>query len=370
MNGATPSPPAAAGRPSSVPRPGGRRLAALALMAVVAATAGMTAEDASRLEARRRRVEGMTQVDLNRLKRNYERFRQLSPAQRDAMFRLHEALEVDAKTGGHLQKLLEEYNRWFSGLSPFDRDALLSIADPVERAKRVEAIFEDHKQQRLARARAEELPFLAARTGRFGADAPLEPAELDVVVAAIEKNFLNDESRRRINADIKGRDRHLQVLKLAMQQSRTGGVPGGGVRRGPQAGDRALVAAIADAIPEGRRKARLGAARPQAPRRLGALLGRSLLAEWSPEIEAAPVKNEQIEAFFQNRRGVDPEELKKRLNSPDRRILELQVSLATNPELTEVAPVVNWLLRGFNDRRPPGSPRGPAARQRQAVTPG
>ena len=112
------------------PKATSRRFHLAAVLLGTVLLGGATTDDASLLEARRHSIEQLGQAELNRLKRNYETYLKLSPERRQQLADLNAALEQDTKDGGHLQKLLEQYNAWLFKLSPFDRDKLLGTADP------------------------------------------------------------------------------------------------------------------------------------------------------------------------------------------------------------------------------------------------
>ena len=121
---------------------------------------GATTEDASVLDARRKQIENLSQPNLNQLKRNYETYLKLPPERRAQLARLDDELAQDAKSGGHLRKLLDQYNAWLFKLSPFDRDKLLNTADPGERADLVQKLLQEQQKQRYTRAA--RAPLLAA----------------------------------------------------------------------------------------------------------------------------------------------------------------------------------------------------------------
>ncbi len=227
-----------------------------AVLFCAALLGGATTEDASLLESRRHSIELMSQADVNRLKRNYETYQKLSPERREQLAGLHDALEQDTKDGGHLQKLLEQYNAWLFKLSPFDRDKLLNTADPGERADLVQKLLQEQQKQRDARAtKGLSIPFLGAR---FEQVAPLTPAQLDTVFAAVEEHYLRDDLKQRAEKSSSPRDRHLQILRATMQQLRRERVAGLKIA----SSEMALVNTMIDAIPNPAIKAQLTTAKP------------------------------------------------------------------------------------------------------------
>jgi hypothetical protein len=318
-----------------------------ALFAVVLLS-GTTTEDAERVESRRHKIELLSQSERNRLKRNYETYLKLSPERREQLFLLHDALQQDAKNGGHLQKLLDEYNTWFCKLSPFDRDKLLSTADPGERAQLVQKLLEEQKQ-RLARTTRAPFPLMALRFE--GGAALLSSSELDVVLTAVEQKYLRDESRNRQAKSSAPRDRHLQVLRSTMDQLRR--EREGGTRMLPR--ETALIETILDAIPNENIKSQVtrSGLEQQTRRQVGQLLARSILAEWKLELDEAPVTSAQIEdainKWLAGPRSADRREvIQERLQSANgRKFVAAVVALQTSPRLRKPRRPVMWLLGAF-----------------------
>jgi hypothetical protein len=332
------------------------RLRVAAVLLGTALLGGATTEDASLLESRRHSIELMSQADLSRLKRNYETYLKLTPERREQLSRLNEDLEQDTKDGGHLQKLLEQYNVWLFKLSPFDRDKLLGIADPGERADQVQKLLQEQQKQRLARAtKGLSIPYFG---GRFDSVAPLTSSELDAVLDAVERNYLSDDLKRRIEKSSSQRERHLQILRATMRQLQR--ERGAAMKIAPN--EMGLVNTIVDAIPNPAIKAQLGMGNPSDPlrrqieirRQLGQIIGRSVLAEWKTELEESPATPEQIDetskkwvASAKNlqRRAA----LEQRLQTERGRNLIAAVSaIQFNPHFEKQRPVINWLFRGLS----------------------
>ena len=154
---------------------------------------------------------------------------------------------------------------------------------------------EQQKQQSARASRGLSIPYFGAR---FEAMAPLSPGELDAVVDAVERNYLNDEMKHRVGKITSQRDRHLQILRAAMQQLRR--ERGVGIKIGPN--EMALVNTMVDAIPKPAIKAQLASGDATVPRRpfeirrqLGQIIGHSILAEWQNEIEESPATTAQAD---------------------------------------------------------------------------
>jgi hypothetical protein len=301
----------------------------------------------------------LSQSELNQLKRNYENYLKLSPERKEQLFRLHDELEQDAKNGGHLQKLLREYNLWFSKLSPFDREKLLSTVDPGERAQLVQKLREEQKQ-RLSRAG--RIPFAPFLAGRFDEIAQLNSNDLDVVWDAVAQKFLKEDTKKRLSrTSAAPRDRHLQIIRLTMDQLRH--EREAGTKMGPS--ETALIDVMLDAMPNETVKSRItrsGLPR-EIRRQMGQIVGRSILAEWKPELDDAPATPTQIEETTNRFLAVATTErrevMQQRLQTENgRRYVALMAALQTNPRLKRQRQAVGWLLRGL--------PAPPANRQNGA----
>jgi hypothetical protein len=349
-----------------------RRSRVAAVLLGAALLGGATTEEASLLESRRHSIELLSQAGLNQLRRNYESYLKLAPERREQLAGLHDALEQDSKDGGHLQKLLEQYNAWLFKLSPFDRDKLLNTADAGERADLVQKFLQEQQKQRYARAtKGLSFPFLGAR---FESMAPLTPGELDTVLAAVEESYLRDALKQRAEKASSPRDRHLEILGATMQRLRRERGMGGQVAPS----ETALVATIIEAIPEPALKAQLTKANPASPprrqneirRQLGQVLARSILAEWKDELEESPATTQQIEDAKKYWLSMTkaPEKraaLQQRLQTEQgQNFVAAVAAIQFNPRFEKQRPVINWLFRGLS-----GGPlnRGAAARRAAAA---
>jgi hypothetical protein len=342
-----------------------------AALFAVALASGTTTEDAERLESRRHKIELLSQSELNRLKRNYENYLKLSPERREQLFLLHDALEQDTKNGGHLQKLLNDYNRWFIKLSPFDREKLLSTADPGERAQLVQKLREEQQKQRVLRvSRIPLVPFFGGRLDE--AVGPLSSSQLDTVLGAVEQNYLREETKKRVPRVVASRERHLQIVRLTMEQLRR--EREAGTKMSPR--ETALVDTLLDAIPNEALKTRITSSGvPQQIRRqLGQVVGRSVLAEWKAEIDEVPATSAQIEETTNRWLAAAPAEkrdaMQERLQSQNgRRWFAVVAALQTNPRLKRQRQAIFWLFRGMPT--PPGNrPGGAPAKPSMSTTEG
>jgi hypothetical protein len=320
----------------------------LAAIFAVTFLCGTTTEEAQLFAKRRQRIAGMAHAEVEQLKRNYEEFRKLSPERRKALEELDN--EVRQDSSGHLLKLLTGYNRWLSGLSPFDQERILSKTDPIERAQLVKTIREEQKKRQTLAA--------IDATGRPA--AMLQPADLDAMLKSVEDNFLTPESRKKIPDQLAGRERHLRILRTAQQQ----------VKSADDAATAAqtLISTLIEAVPNENVKNRImNPARARSRRQvLGQVLSRSLVNEWWDEIRAVFPTQEAIDAEVTRRLAeaapAHRDSLKKQFGArPGRRAIGSQLALATSDQFKDLRPVVVWLAAGLPAK--PGTPRTPVTIQ-------
>ena len=127
---------------------------------------------------------------------------------------------------------------------------------PASGADLVQKLLQEQQKQRDARAtKGLSIPFLGAR---FEQVAPLTPAQLDTVFAAVEEHYLRDDLKQRAEKSSSPRDRHLQILRATMQQLRRERVAGLKIA----SSEMALVNTMIDAIPNPAIKAQLTTAKP------------------------------------------------------------------------------------------------------------
>jgi hypothetical protein len=303
----------------------------------VTCLSGTSPEDAQLFAARRQKIAGMTQSEVEQLKRNYEEFRKLSPERRQQLQELDNEVEQDTKNGGHLLKLLAGYNLWLSKLSPFEQERVVGTTDPVERAQIVKTI-RDEQQKREAR--------LALEPPR-GKALTLSSTDFDAMVKAVEEHFLTADARDKLPQQLAGRDRHLRVLKAARAQIHASGeVP---------AATQTFISTLLDALPNAVAKTKIQShtGKAQGPRRfLGQTMARALAVEWRPEIEAAYPQPATIDALIASRVAATDaarrDNQKNQLNTPDgRRMVGVQDAITTGEQFDELRPVFYWLWTGF-----------------------
>ena len=102
------------------------------------------------LEARRRHIENLSSAERERLERNFERFEKLPADRRAELREMQEAVQGDPG----LKNTLNEYERWLTTLSPWQRAELRKAPSHAEKRDVVQSIVaeqrrhaEDQRQQ-------------------------------------------------------------------------------------------------------------------------------------------------------------------------------------------------------------------------------
>lgn len=85
-------------------------------------------------EANRRRLGEMTVAERQRLKENYELYREMTPGERDRLRNLQREIDRDPE----LKAAFDEYQRWANSLSPVERHELRQTQDPEARRQLIE----------------------------------------------------------------------------------------------------------------------------------------------------------------------------------------------------------------------------------------
>ena len=152
---------------------------------------------------------------------------------------------------------------------------------------------------------------------------------------------------------------------------------GTNARRGRKSGpnETALINIMLDAMPNETVKSRItrsGLPR-EIRRQMGQIVGRSILAEWKPELDESPATLTQIEETTNRFLAVATTErrevMQQRLQTENgRRYVAVMAALQTNPRLKRQRQAVGWLLRGLPAppaNRQNGAPARPAALPRR-----
>lgn len=103
--------------------------------------------DQKTTKSRLDQIKNMTPIERDRVDRNAEAFRAMSPEQRHHYRELHEKLAEDRRNGGGLSDLLDAYTQWLSTLTPVQRDQLQAEKEPGKKQILVRQMIEDRERQ-------------------------------------------------------------------------------------------------------------------------------------------------------------------------------------------------------------------------------
>ena len=98
--------------------------------------------DQSEREQRRRQIVGLTDIEKRNLARNYKRYQELAPEQREQMRALYQQLHAQTAAAVELQHVMDEYTDWFATLTAGQRMDLRNESDPAKRADLVRQLLE------------------------------------------------------------------------------------------------------------------------------------------------------------------------------------------------------------------------------------
>jgi hypothetical protein len=222
----------------------------------------------------------------------------------------------------------------------------------------VQKLLQEQQKQRLVRAaKGLSIPYFGAR---FDIVAPLTPSELDAVLDAVERNYLSDDLKHRIEKSAPPRERHLQILRATMQQLRRER----GAALKVATNEMGLVNTIVDAIPNPVVKAQFAMGNPplllrrqiEIRRQLGQIIGRSILAEWKTELEESPATAAQVEETKNRWLSTARDNPKRRAaleqrlqTEHGRNLIAAVAAIQFNPQFEkQQKPVINWLFRGLS----------------------
>jgi hypothetical protein len=184
----------------------------------------LAAEDVSpdELKARRERIEKMSEVERQSLKRKYEAFLALPEDRKDAFRQLHDALEDDA-TGQNLRNVLWNYDAWLRTLSPWERAQIQAETDPkarLELVRRIKSARDSGQVQPVAPERTAPRPPEgdSARRNRRSFWR-LEEQDFRDVMRVVEKSLsLSTEARAELDA-LSPAHRDVRVLLGSIKQA-------------------------------------------------------------------------------------------------------------------------------------------------------
>jgi len=305
------------------------------------------------LERRRKDIEKMTEVERDRIKRNFDDYRKLSSEKKADLKELHERVEKDEE----LHKTLQEYNEWLSKLSPGQRDDLRKESDPARRAKKVAEIREEQQRQ-------ERSGFSPGSGPRFGSGRMawskwidsfgLASNDLKAVMSVWEQaaqNVLNPEQKQELQS-LAGLHRYVFVIRetIRFEPSR-----GGGPSSPPKfLTDQKLIADMIAAISNAEKKSELQALHDQPDRQRGRLMAGIAVGIYK-EIDSKKPSAAILEEFFKTLDGKKKDEIYR---APADQFERLVFKAYQEAHPQEFPPHPDQVLWSFLPRFGPG-PGGP-----------
>lgn len=164
-------------------------------------------------------ISRMSETEREHLKRNYENFKQLTPAQLETITRFHETLQQDQAASGTIHQTMDEYIAWLNKISPYDRVKLRDMKDPMQRISEVERIMIDRERDdpavmfMISRMRLANILFPGKNMDRFMYTRPLTKIELDMMRRILERHMKNLPASYQGYSQLQGSDRLIKVLR-------------------------------------------------------------------------------------------------------------------------------------------------------------
>jgi hypothetical protein len=98
-------------------------------------------------EQHEKEIASKSEPERARLQRKFKEFRELPAAEREKLREFDRLLKEDARNGGNLRTVLNEYNDWLATLTPGQAQDLREIDDPGRRESRVREILKEQQDQ-------------------------------------------------------------------------------------------------------------------------------------------------------------------------------------------------------------------------------
>ena len=151
------------------------------------------------IQKRSQKIEQMTQIERDRLQRNWKSFDSLSAEQKQHYRQLHQSLEEDQATGnGQLNEMMQTYALWLQTLTPGQCADLRAAKDPaakLELVKKFKVEQDERQEKQLLDDPMEDPSFLLRRRmlgGRkkpWSGKKPLSSRELKVAMQALAREL-------------------------------------------------------------------------------------------------------------------------------------------------------------------------------------
>ncbi|MEX2287882.1 MAG: hypothetical protein WD648_12385 [Planctomycetaceae bacterium] len=196
-------------------------------LAIVVAACPVIAADAGadELAARRQKIANKSEVERDLLNQQHAKFLAMSPSQQDAIRRLHEELEADARVDGSLRAVLRNYQAWLKVLSPWERAEIRAETDPEKRISLIRRIKEQEETELEQPVPARDPPLKSPdgsdpRRRRGG--TRLADADFQRIVEIIAKSLELPQDEQNVLAALPPAHRHIRILMKALERQKPG----------------------------------------------------------------------------------------------------------------------------------------------------
>src|SRR5262245_13559360 len=128
------------------------RVAFVAICCIAAVAAGSVAalgdsSGAGLREQREKDIAAKSEAERARLQRNFKAFQDLPAAEQEKLRQFDRLLKEDARNGGNLRTVMNDYYDWLASLTPGQAHDLREIGDPNRREKRVRELLKEQQDQ-------------------------------------------------------------------------------------------------------------------------------------------------------------------------------------------------------------------------------
>jgi len=156
-----------------------------------------------------KRVDRMTQIERNRLRKNYTDYLSLGEAERAKYAALHDSLAQDAADNGRLARAMEDYMVWKQTLPLYQREELRTTTDAAARIALIEQFIEEQNERRIREFSRGGFPW------RRFSGLIIPPAEFAAIMEELQRTVtLGRSERERIASKPEGVERYLEFFQV------------------------------------------------------------------------------------------------------------------------------------------------------------
>ena len=206
-------------------------MAALGLILATLSAGGAAFGDADAAQMRDQRqkeIAAKSESERARLQRNFKAFRALPAAEQERLRQLDRELKEDARTGGNLRSIMDEYYNWLATLNPGQRQDLHPADDPQHPERNDPARREIRVRQLLKEQQDQADATGAAKGARL--PPRLSSKDLDAVLGVVEealraRNLLSAKDIKDLESK-QGLARHVAIWGFAFSVRPSGPMGG------------------------------------------------------------------------------------------------------------------------------------------------